>query len=84
MNAIISAVAAQLEAEKQKALARCQVYMQNPLAVADHSTFTDEAVKALKDLANADIALQHLQQMVQPPQQTQEQDLAAAFPENAE
>tara|TARA_Y100001970_G_scaffold285306_2_gene404640 strand:+ start:2131 stop:2379 length:249 start_codon:yes stop_codon:yes gene_type:complete len=69
MNPIISAVFARLEAEKQEALAMCQVYMNNPMGVADHANFTDEAVRALKQLQAAEDAIQHLRLMVQPPEQ---------------
>lgn len=64
MNPIIAAVAAQLEAQRAEALAKCQVYMNNPLAIADHNSFTSEAVDALKELAEANGALTALERLL--------------------
>jgi hypothetical protein len=58
---LLRAVLAQFDAQRQTALATLDIYLHKPIAIGDHPNLVGEIVKATKDLAEAEEAMESLE-----------------------
>lgn len=61
-NIVYTALKAQFEAQKQKALATISIYLTNPVGIGEHSQIIEEMVEQTKLLAEATDCLNCLEE----------------------
>ena len=66
-NQILAALIARFEAERLEAIACLNLFINQPLAVADHPNIVGEAAKLVSAISSAEGCLRTLQAAVTPP-----------------
>ena len=66
-NQILSAVIAKFEADRLEAIATLNLYLNQPLGIADHPNIVGEAVTLVQRIASAEGSLRTLQAATTPP-----------------
>jgi methylaspartate ammonia-lyase len=61
-NILFDAVKAHFTAEKQKAIATLTVYLQSPIGIGEHAGIIDEMIEQTRKIADAQGALDILEQ----------------------
>ena len=66
-NQVLAALIARFEAERLEAIACLNLYINHPLAVADHPNVVGEAARLVSAISSAEGCLRTLQAAVTPP-----------------